>query len=254
MKSDLKFPSNYIERFIQMKGVGGSIKSKKQGRSSYGEYTEENLWNNDLLDDLYIIGNQIIDYTKINKFLKDRLCYGKKIVSIDIETTDFIPKAREGFVNILGVTFLNLENISEGIIELIIYQVFNMLRRKEDAHHLLRLAWNYIDEADILIVFNKSFDINILQTIINNYNLNFKFPEKIVDMKDRFKSLVTLEDNLKDQVGFERIHTEKGQYKEYYKLFKGQGRKGTNKKIDPIGIYNLMDTLTPLFAFLLTDK
>ncbi len=246
-----KFPSNFIERFIQMKGKRGNIKSQKQGRSSYREYTKENLWNNNLLDDLYNIGNQIINYTKNKKFLEDRLCYTKKIVSIDIETTTFIPKAREGFVNILGVTFLNLDNNSHGIIELIIYQVFNMLRRKEDAHYLLSLAWNYISEADILIVFNKSFDINILQTIINNYNLNYKFPEKIIDMKDRFKSLEILEDNLKSQVGFERINTEKGQYKEYYKLFKGQGIKGINKKIDPIGVYNLMDTLTPLFAFLL---
>ncbi len=254
MNTNSKFPSNYIERFIQMEGIGGNIKSKKQGRSSYREYTEENLWNNDLLEDLYNIGNQIIKYTMNKDFSQDRLCYDKKIVSIDIETTNFIPKAREGFVNILGITFLNLENISKGIIELIIYQVFNMLRRKEDAHHLLSLAWNYIDEADILIVFNKSFDINILQTIINNHNLNFKFPEKIIDMKDHFKSLEILEDNLKDKIGFERINTEKGLYKEYYKLFKGQGKEGFNKKIDPIGIYNLMDTLTPIFGFLLMNK
>ena len=73
-------------------------------------------------------------------------------------------------------------------------------------------------------------------------------------MKDHFKNLAALEDNLKNQVGFKRAHSEKGQYREYYKLFKGQGSKGMNKKIDPIGTYNLMDTLTPLFAFLLMYK
>ncbi len=254
MKPELEFPSNYIERFIQMKKAGINLGVKKHGRSSYYEYTEENLWRNDLLDDIYKIGENIIGYIENNKLLKDKSFHGKKIVSIDIETTDFIPKAREGFVNILGLTCLDLRNASEGNIELIIYQTFNMLRKKEDAHRLIQLAWDYIDDADILVVFNKSFDVQILQSIIDNYSLSYKFPENIVDMRDYFKSLRALESHLKDLVGFERTHSEKGHYKEYYKLFKGQGSKGVKKKIEPIGVYNLMDTLTPLFAFLLMSE
>jgi len=234
-----------------MKKRGINLKTKQKGKSSYKEYTEENLWNDELLDDIYDISKLIIDYAKNNKILKDKSYYGKKIVSIDIETTNFIPKAREGFVNILGLTSLDLRNSSKGNMELLIYQAFNMLRKKDDAPHLLNLAWDFINDSDILIVFNKSFDIKILQTIIDNYNLNYKFPKNIVDMRDYFKNLVALEDYLKEQVGFERIHSEKGHYNEYYKLFKGRGKNGVNKKIDPIGVYNLMDTLTPLFGFLL---
>ncbi|GAI52574.1 unnamed protein product, partial [marine sediment metagenome] len=47
--------------------------------------------------------------------------------------------------------------------------------------------------------------------------------------------------------------SEKGKYEEYYKSFKGKGKNGIGKKIDPIGVYNLMDTLTPLYAYLLMD-
>ena len=254
MKNELEFPSNYVERYLQMKKLGNNITTIKKGRSSYEEYTEENLWNDEILEDICDISKIIIDYVKNDEILKDKSYYGKKIVSIDIETTDFIPKAREGFVNILGLTSLNLRNSSEGNIELFIYQAFNMLRKKDDAPHLLNLSWNFINDADILIVFNKSFDINILQTIIDKYNLNYKFPKNIIDMRDYFKNLVALEDYLKEQVGFERIHSKKGKYKEYYQLFKGQGKRGMNKKIDPIGIYNLMDTLTPLFGFCMLSQ
>ena len=54
-------------------------------------------------------------------------------------------------------------------------------------------------------------------------------------------------------MNFQRIHSEKGKYEEYYKSFKGEGKNGIGKKIDPIGVYNLMDTLTPLYAYLLMD-
>jgi len=65
------------------------------------------------------------------------------------------------------------------------------------------------------------------------------------------KQLSILHCHLNRKVNFQRIHSEKGKYEEYYKSFKGKGKNGIGKKIDPIGVYNLMDTLTPLYAYLL---
>ena len=69
-----------------------------------------------------------------------------------------------------------------------------------------------------------------------------------------FPSLKALEQYLTDQTGIKRVNSEKGKYSEYYKLFKGKGKKGINKKIEPIGVYNLTDALTPLFVYFLLQK
>ncbi|MBD3214204.1 MAG: hypothetical protein GF311_16460 [Candidatus Lokiarchaeota archaeon] len=49
-----------------------------------------------------------------------------------------------------------------------------------------------------------------------------------------------------------RTNTEKGKYSEYYKMFKGKGRKGTEKQIEPIGTYNITDSLTPLLSYIIS--
>ncbi|GAI56579.1 unnamed protein product, partial [marine sediment metagenome] len=91
------------------------------------------------------------------------------------------------------MSILDLRDRAPADAELLVYQSFNMLRRKETAFHLIRLAQKYIDDADLIIVFNKNFDIKILETIINNFKLDYKFPKEIVDMMGPFKSLAKLE-------------------------------------------------------------
>ncbi len=254
MNSANNFPENYIERSLHVIKTTSEISFSKKARSTYFEYTEENIWDDNVLSDVYNISKKILNLVMDDNLLSDNYLKNKRIVSIDIETTDFIPKAREGFVNTLGLSYLDLTPNSEKSCELVMHQSFNMLRKKEHARHLLDLAWEYINNSDILLVFNRSFDINILQTIINNSALPYKFPERIFDLRDKFKSLRVLEEYLNKKVGFQRIHSEKGKYKDYYKLFKGKGSKGLDKKLEPLGTYNLMDTLTPLYAYLLMEK
>ncbi len=248
------FPDNYIERSIRVDKKENHLNVVTSGRSTYHEYTKENIWNENILDNIYKISEDILDYINTCSSLEKKPYYDKKLVSLDIETTTWIPKAREGFVNILGVSIIDLRDYKPFNAELLMYQAFNMLRKKEQVYHLINLAQKYIDDADIMIVFNKSFDIKILQTIIENFNLKYEFPEQIIDLKVLFRSLAALEEHLYNQVDFQRMHSEKGQYKEYYELFKGKEKKVIGKKIEPIGIYNLMDTLTPLYALLLMDK
>ena len=247
----MDFPDNFIERLIRVRGKKDVLSLEKSATSTFHDYTEENVWDETLLDDINSTCKAILDYLTNCSSLEDKPYFDKKIVSLDIETTTWIPKAFEGYVNILGVSILDLRNRVPADTELLVYQSFNMLRKKEKSFHLLSLAQKYINDADMIIVFNKNFDIKILQTIINNFNLDYKFPKEIVDMMGPFRSLAKLESYLNHKVNFQRIHSEKGKYEEYYKSFKGKGKNGIGKKIDPIGVYNLMDTLTPLYAYLL---
>jgi len=249
----MDFPDNFIERLIRVREKKDVLSLEKSATSTFHEYTEENAWDETLLDDINSTCKAILDYLINCNSLEDKPYFDKKIVSLDIETTTWIPKAFEGYVNILGVSILDLRGRAPADAELIVYQSFNMLRKKEKSFHLVSLAQKYINDADIIIVFNKHFDIKILQTIINNFNLDYKFPKEIVDMMGPFRSLAKLESHLNRKVNFQRIHSEKGKYVEYYKSFKGKGKNGIGKKIDPIGVYNLMDTLTPLYAYLLMN-
>ncbi len=249
----MDFPDNFIERLIRVCEKKDVLSLEKSATSTSLDYTEENVWDETLLDDIYSTSKDILDYLINCNSLEDKPYFNKKVVSLDIETTTWIPKAFEGFVNILGVSILDLRGRAPVDAELLVYQSFNMLRRKETAFHLIRLAQKYINDADTIIVFNKHFDIKILKTIINNFKLDYNFPEEIVDMMGPFRSLAKLESYLSRKVNFQRIHSEKGKYEEYYKSFRGKGKNGIGKKIDPIGVYNLMDTLTPLYAYLLMN-
>ena len=173
----------------------------------------------------------------------------KKISCIDIETTDFIPKAFEGFINIVGIAFLDFHELQHQKICLELTQIFNMTRKRAEVKYLLDFILPKIIGSNILLVFNKDFDIKILSHVIQEDSLNFSLPSQIEDLQVKFHSLKSLEQFLFSKTGIKRTITEKGKYSEYYSLFKGEGINGYNKQIEPIGTYNLTDVLTPLYAY-----
>ena len=245
-------PQNFIERTLKVSGSSGKFNFLYGGESNFHEYSQENIWSSKWTDDLEIITKKILEFVK-QSILKKNKFINKNIISIDIATTDYLQKAYEGFVNIIGMSCLNLRDLKQKSPSLQIYQIFNMTRKKKDVHNLIRLVRRFFDDIDILIVFNRDFDIKILQKVIKNYEIDFKFPDKIIDLMKRYPSLQILENDLFSKTGFHRNQTEKGKYSQYYSLFKGKGIKGINKQIEPIGAYNLIDTLTPLFSFLITE-
>ncbi len=89
-----------------------------------------------------------------------------------------------------------------------------------------------------------------MKTLISEFFLNLAFPTKIIDLHDYFTNLKNLEKYLETELGIKRTITEKGKYSEYYKVFKGKGINGYGKQIEPIGTYNMIDTLTPLMTYL----
>jgi len=221
------------------------------GSSSSPEYTENMLWEPAWKADTEEISKKILNLVCNCQELNSRSYLNKKIVSLDIETTDYIPKAYEGFVNIIGIAFLDLTNLSDLNPKLFIFQVFNMLRKRASVPHLIKSILGYLKAADILIVFNREFDLHILQKMSEEFELGITFPEVIVDLKEKYRSLEELEKQLFYLTQFQRKTTQKGRYTQYYNLFKGKGQENRRKMIEPIGSYNLMDVLTPLLMYLI---
>jgi len=209
------------------------------------------LWEKPWIDDIKSIGKSLISFLNNIENLYEMSYYGKKLLCIDIETTDFLPKAYEGFINIIGISLLDLREIKSKNLGLTLFQAFNMTRNKTRVPILLKLIEPYLKDVNTLLVFNKNFDIKIINTVINKFSLNIKIPKRIVDLQENFPNLVQLEKFLTSEVGIKRANTSKNKFSEYYNQFKGKGRKGYNKKIEPIGTYNLTDTLTPLFTYLI---
>ncbi len=247
------YPLNFIERSLTVTQKGEGLDYCKWSRSSYEEYSESEVWDESWLVDVYSIVKELYSYLNSIKDISNKPFYNKKIVALDIETTDYIPKAKEGFVNVIGLAILDAISTPEKNIRLTTYQSFNMLRKKDDVPQLLHLSWPYMKGADILLVFNRSFDIDILDSIIQKYHLNYIFPAEIIDLMKDYPSLNELEADLFEKKGFRRTQTKKGKYSDYYKLFKGPGKKGDNKKLEPLAVYNMIDTLTPLFMYLLQN-
>ncbi len=184
----------------------------------------------------------------------------KSIFSLDIETTSWMPKAHEGYINHITQSCIDLKG-KDPVIS--IFQIINMNRKPDNVKNMLDRVWAYmanpraIPEAKssedsvepprfhktVQLVFNRRFDIKILEKMFKKFTLPHRFPKKRVDLMDQKKSLALLEKYLKEKHGFKRLITEKGNYKDYYARFK-------KKKIEPISTYNVVDTLTPLLYFI----
>lgn len=246
-------PKNFITRSVFFKNINSKIKIKFSGSSAYGEYPPKKLWLPPWMNDIRTIGKALLRFLINLNELSDQPYYNKKLVCLDIETTDYLPKAYEGFINIIGMTILDLRKSQVKKLNLNIFQAFNMTRKKSEVPLLITMISPYLKNTDIILVFNKDFDIKIINKVIQEFSLKINLPAKVIDLQDFFPNLKSLEDSLTQKVGIKRNTTEKGKYSEYYQLFKGKGKTGYDKKIEPIGSYNLIDTLTPLFMYLIRN-
>lgn len=182
----------------------------------------------------------------------------KAIASLDIETTSWMPSAQKGYINHVSQSYLHYNTDSFHIAT---YQIINMNRKPENVGAMLVKTWKFLENGkfpedngnyednplDIQLVFNKGFDIRILNNCFAKFELDLHFPETIVDLMKTHRKLAVLEEWLGNKVGFSRTITEKGNYGEYYALFK-------KKQIEPISTYNIIDTLTPLLAYILVNQ
>jgi len=248
-----KTPDNFIVRNVQIRLNKSQITTEFSGSSSFGEYPPHKLWCTPYSEDIKRIGESLLKYILDLEQLPSQPFYNQKIACIDIETTDYLPKAYEGFVNIISVALLDLCVIEKEKIKIEIIQTFNMHRKKHDAPILLSLIYPHLQDIDKLLVFNKDFDIKILKRIINEFSLKIELPNSIIDLQKYFPRLKDLEFDLEKRVKIKRNTTKKGKYSDYYKLFKGKGKAGKDKKIEPIGTYNICDSLTPLYMYLLLN-
>ena len=158
-----QFPVDFIERSIEIPISEDHPSFIFQGNSSYSEIPSAEVWDDQWIQDIRNIGELLREALLQIPPQSDKQFIGKKIVILDIETTDFIPKAYEGFVNILGLAILDFRNFPVEKPRIILHQSFNITRKKELAPHLIHLGWKYLENADIIGVFNAKFDITILK-------------------------------------------------------------------------------------------
>lgn len=246
-------PMNFITRKALFRYYNSEFQSVFNGTFAYYEYPPEKLWQKPWMEDINTMAQSLISFVIENANVLKSEFLQKKIACLDIETTDYLPKAYKGFVNIIGVSILNFDDLMAQDISVELFQAINMTRRKEDVPKLLNLVMPYLFNIEKLLVFNRDFDIKIINAIIDEFSMNIALPSNIIDLQNYFISLKDLEEDLYLKVGVKRENTYKGKYSEYYKLFKGRGKKGDKKQIEPIGSYNLMDVLTPLFAYLIIN-
>lgn len=244
-------PKNLIMRTASFWISDFGIKQKLTGNSAYGEYPPEKLWSYPWINELRNFSSSLLKWISKNMGNCKELTEDKVIGCLDLETTDYMPKAREGFINFIGLVILRKKE-SNPILDF--YQAINMTRKKSNVLHLLNLIEPYFNEVNTLLVFNKEFDIQILNHVIREFSSKMSMPSNIIDLKNWYPSLKKLEENLAKAQNIQRIHTCKSDFLKYYSLFKGKGKLGLDKKIEPLGTYNLIDTITPLYAYLLMDR
>lgn len=259
-KKDLQWdtkgtPEDFIIRTVHFQYIDSQIKTSFSGNSAYWEISPDHIWLKQYKEEIMRFGMHIMDFVGNLPLAIIQELFKTKIVSIDIETTDYIPKAKEGFINIIGIAILDLKNISNTINEksnftLELKQVFNMTRKRAKVPQLLELIAPTWKDADVMLVFSKDFDITIINTVIETDGLPITLPKNVIDLQDDFVNLKSLESYLEEKCGVKRTLTEKGKVSEYYQQFKGKGSLGLDKQIEPIGTYNLTDVLTPLLAYL----
>ena len=95
-------PRDLITRKAVFKSYDSNVNVSFSGTSAHGEYPPEILWQKPWIEDIRNIGSSILSHIRSLKNLSEQSFYGKKLLCIDIETTDYLPKAFEGFINIIG--------------------------------------------------------------------------------------------------------------------------------------------------------
>ena len=241
-------PKNLLLRNAKFTLSDSEMVFELNGSSAHVEYPPDILWSDPWLNELKGFSESLLKWVSNNKEECTNIFKDKSLMSLDIETTDYLPKAFEGFVNIIGLVILTIKKNSP---TLQFYQVFNMTRKKQNVPLLLELIKSHFQGIETLLVFNQEFDIKILNRVINEFSLNVSLPSQIIDLRKWFHNLIQLEEFLTRQVNVKRSQTNKKDFPKYYKLFKGKGKNGLDKQIEPLGMYNLIDSLTPLYAYLI---
>ena len=80
----MDFPDNFIERLIRVRGKKDVLILEKSATSTFHEYTEENAWDETLLDDIYSTCKAILDYIIKCNSLEDKPYFDKKLSSLYI--------------------------------------------------------------------------------------------------------------------------------------------------------------------------
>jgi CRISPR-associated protein Cas2 len=231
--------------------------SQYQGHSNYFEYSPETLWNYKGKLDLEICAQSLLQYlakksNTMMSILNTMMAIPNlSIVSLELSTTDYIPKAKQGFINIIGIVVLKFEYLNGSYQPLIeVKQIFNMVRKRHLVPMLLATVGKEINNATQLILHDAPFIIPLLNSIISEFGLKITIPSNIFDTKNFQDSPSSIDTFLSKKVNISRTFTNPLDFSKYYKIYKGTKKHGYGKQIDPLGMNNLVNCLNQLYFYL----
>ncbi|MHA1269858.1 MAG: type I-E CRISPR-associated endoribonuclease Cas2e [Candidatus Helarchaeota archaeon] len=253
--SNMNLPPNFIVRTLHSHFDNNSYSFSYSGISSFPYIQYPNIWLKQYFTDIELFANSLLNlftYIPPSKLESSNLL-NSSITSIDIETTNSIQLAFQGQVCIVCIASLNFHSPTSTHPTLYISQILDLSPPPFRPNLLLQILRHYLVNPNSLIVFNKDFDIKILRSIISKFNLKFPIPSSVIDLHDHFFNLIELENYLYSKLFIKRYSTNKKNYSDYYKSFIGKQDRPETKKIEPIGTYNIIDTLSPLIAYILLN-
>lgn len=147
--SEFDLKPEFVEKFIkieipskeyaQIEDISIKEKFVFLGRSNSISYSEINIWGDEYKNELLDICLLILKVAKSCDLIPT-------IASLDIETTNWIPSAMQGYVNIICQSVIQK---TQEKITLSSYQIINMNRKPENVGHMLQHVWNYLGSRDL---------------------------------------------------------------------------------------------------------
>jgi len=238
-----------ITRTFSIRLENNQYISNYAAKSSYFEYPPERVWAHSEISEIQNISKFCLDLW--NMELKNHPeKKSEKILSFSLETTDYSPKAAEGYVNVIGLCSIYVSQETQ-CPTLSFHQGFNMTRQRSQAPALLFQFWPFFQNIDQLILMHR-------EKILSQFSLlskenKFTPPEflKIYDISEHFSTIEELIELFNSKCNQDLTLQYSSKFSEYYQMFKGDAVTQIQKNIIPIGRFNLLKIILGLYFYLL---
>lgn len=244
-------PPNFVSRTFSVRFEGNQFISHFSAQSSYFEYPPERVWSKKEVEEITKIGQFCLDLWNI--CLKEQPeNISEKILSFALETTDYSPKASEGYVNVIGLCSLHFSQETH-CPTLVFHQGFNMTRQRTNAAALLYHFWSNFQNASQVIVWDKNKDLSQFSLLAKENKLACPEFKRIFDVKENSRKIEEFIEEFNTKTGMNLTIQSSAKFSEYYQLFKGDEKTQINKNLIPIGRFNFLKILLGLYFHFLQD-
>ncbi|WP_457557388.1 type I-E CRISPR-associated endoribonuclease Cas2e [Candidatus Harpocratesius sp.] len=243
-----KLPPNFVIRTFSLRLEKDQFFSNYAAQSSYFEYPPERVWSPSEIKEIQFICEMCLDSWNLHmKSNPEEI--SDKILSFCLETTDYKPKATEGYVDVVGLCYLYHSSETQ-CPTLVFQQGFNMTRQRTNAAALLFHFWRNFQNISHLVVVDQTKNLSQFSLLVKENKLTSPDFPHVIDISERFPSIEEIIERFNKLKNHNLTKQYSSKYSEYYQLFKGDTTTQIHKNIIPIGRYNLLKIVLGLFLYL----